>query len=451
MTAGRRHGNQPVRSRRVSEAQLRDAPGGQAASRRTRSGPARIGLALAGGGPLGGIYEVGTLLALADSLEGIDFNALDVYVGVSSGSFVAAALANGISPAQMYRLFIEDGRDAALKPEIFLKPALHEFGRRLLALPGLGLRAGAQYLRDPLHRGVMESLATLSRAVPTGIFDNRAIDAFLAGLFAAPGRSNDFRELPHRLFLVATNLDTGSPVAFGSKGHDHVPISRAIEASSALPALFPPVAIDGAHYVDGALNKTLHASLALDEGVDLLLCVNPLVPFDARSAQRRRHVSVEKLDRGGLPLVLSQTFRAIIHSRMKVGMEKYATRYPDADVLLFEPAREDVDMFFAKIFSYAQRRKLCALAFESTRDYLREHAARLVPLLARHGLRLRNERIADRQREVADAVTDPRPLHPGTSRRRSLRRIGRDLDHTLTQLEREIATVRGARRVARPA
>jgi hypothetical protein len=108
-------------------------------------------------------------------------------------------------------------------------------------------------------------------------------------------------------------------------------------------------------------------------------------------------------------------------------------------------------MFFAKIFSYAQRRKLCALAFDSTRDYLREHAPRLAPLLARHGLRLRSERIADQAREVTDAVTDPRPLHPGTSRRRSLRRIGRDLDHTLTQLEREIETLRAARRGTRAA
>ncbi len=41
--------------------------------KRGRSRP-RVGLALAGGGPLGGIYEVGVLLALTDSLEGIDFN-----------------------------------------------------------------------------------------------------------------------------------------------------------------------------------------------------------------------------------------------------------------------------------------------------------------------------------------------------------------------------------------
>jgi NTE family protein len=408
-------------------------------------GRGTIGLALAGGGPLGGIYEVGTLLALADSIEHLDCNALDIYVGVSSGSFVAAALANGISPAQMYRLFIDDGTDAALKPELFLKPALREFARRLAGLPAIAFRASLQYLRDPLHRGVMESLATLGRAIPTGIFDNHAIGGFLQHLFAAPGRTNDFRRLPARLYLVATNLDTGNAVAFGTPGFDHVPISRAIEASSALPGLFPPVEIGGEHYVDGALNKTLHASLALDAGADLLLCVNPLVPFDAQSAHRRGRVTHRKLDRGGLPLVLSQTFRAIIHSRMKVGMEKYSTQYPHADILLFEPAREDVEMFFARIFSYAQRRRLCALAFESTRTYLRCNAGALAPRLARHGLALRSERVDDLARDVTDALNDPRPLHSGIVRRRTVKTTVRDLEHALSHLERQLALMRPAR------
>src|SRR6266567_3614418 len=91
--------------------------------------PGKLGLALAGGGPLGGIYEIGALLALADSLDGLDLNRLDAYVGVSSGGFVAAALANGISPAQMYRLFIAEDGDAALAPGLFLRPAFSEFWR----------------------------------------------------------------------------------------------------------------------------------------------------------------------------------------------------------------------------------------------------------------------------------------------------------------------------------
>src|SRR5512137_286481 len=131
-------------------------PGRAAAGRgrRTRKrgrGRPHVGLALAGGGPLGGIYEVGALLALADSLDGIDLSDLDVYVGVSSGGFVAAALANGISPTQMYRLFIDDGIDAALKPEIFLRPAVPEYGRRVCSIPSLLLRVVRHFLRHPLR------------------------------------------------------------------------------------------------------------------------------------------------------------------------------------------------------------------------------------------------------------------------------------------------------------
>ena len=414
-------------------------PSRPTAKRRRSPSTARrpsIGLALAGGGPLGGIYEIGALLALADSLEGLDLNDLDVYVGVSSGGFVAAALANRISPAQMYRLFIDDGADAALKPEIFLKPAVGEFCRRATALPSLAWRAAVQYLRDPFHRGVMSSFSTLSRAMPTGVFDNGAIDAFLARLFAANGRTNDFRDLERRLFLVATHLDTGASVTFGAPGRDHVPISRAIEASSALPGLFPPVEIDGEHYVDGALNKTLHASVALETGVELLLCVNPLVPFDASSANRRGRLTVEKLNQGGLPLVLSQTFRAIIHSRMRVGMEKYRTQFPEADVVLFEPEREDADMFFANIFSYSQRKRLCSLAFAKTRYNLRVRAATLAPLFAKQGVSLRLDRLADSTRDVRAALTDPRAVRADPRRRRTVRGTARELAHTLDQLER---------------
>ena len=414
----------------------RAAPGRAARDRKKGRAHARLGLALAGGGPLGGIYEVGVLLALADSLDGIQFNDFDVYVGVSSGSYVAAALANGLSPAQMYRLFIDDGVDSTLTPEVFLRPAFGEFRHRLAALPRLAARATMQYLRDPLRHGLMESFSTLGRAMPTGIFDNAAIDVFLSRLFSAPGRTNDFRKLSRKLFLVATNLDSGASVTFGAPGHDHVPISRAIEASSALPGLFPPVHIAGEYYVDGALNKTLHASVALDEGLDLLLCINPLVPFNASNARRDGHVTVEKLNQGGLPLVLSQTFRAIIHSRMKVGMEKYHRQYPHADVVLFEPDREDADMFFANIFSYSQRKRLCAAAYRKTRQNLIARAATLAPQLGRHGIALRADRLGDPARVVVDAVTDPRPLHTDVRSRRTVRQTARDLAHALDQLER---------------
>jgi predicted acylesterase/phospholipase RssA len=286
----------------------------------------------------------------------------------------------------------------------------------------------------------MASLGTLARALPTGVFDQHAVDAFIRRLFGAPGRSNDFRALRAKLYVVATNLDTGASVTFGTPGRDRVPISLALTASSALPGMFPPVEIDGEHYVDGALNKTLHASLALEEGVELLLCVNPLVPFDATQASRHSRAGVDKIDRGGLPLVLSQTFRAVIRSRMQAGMAKYARQYPHADVVLFEPAREDADMFFANVFSYAQRERICALAFEATRASLRERAPSLAPLLARHGLALDRAHLDDRTRGVADALCDPRPLRIGN--RRNVRDTTRDLAHALDHLERRLTLLR---------
>jgi len=397
----------------------------------------RIALALAGGGPLGGIYEVGVLIALAESLEGVDLNKLDVYVGVSSGGFVAAALANGVSPTQMYRVFIDGGADAPLSPAVFLRPAFGEFARRTGSVPRLLAEATLDYLRDPRRRSFLESFAAMGRAIPTGLFDQRPVDAFLARLFSTAGRVDDFRKLRPKLFVVATNLDTGASVTFGRPGLDDVPISKAIEASTALPGLFPPVEIDGEHYVDGALNKTLHASVALEQEVDLLLCVNPLVPFDARNASRLNRLTVEKLNQGGLPLVLGQTFRALVHSRMQAGMDRYERQYPDADIVLFEPDREDADMFFASIFSYAHRKRLCEAAYRNTQHSLLARCATLGPMLAGHGIRLDLGKLRDGTRSIDAALNDLRPL---MIEKPTVRRAALDLSYTLDHLERWLAT-----------
>ena len=96
-------------------------------------------MALAGGGPLGAIYEIGALCALQESLKGIHFNRLQHYVGVSAGGFIAAGLANGITPMQLFNLFIEDRKHQteAFDPAWLLKPAFSEFFSRSLLLPEL--------------------------------------------------------------------------------------------------------------------------------------------------------------------------------------------------------------------------------------------------------------------------------------------------------------------------
>ena len=250
------------------------------------------------------------------------------------------------------------------------------------------------------------------------MFDSAPVGRFLARLYSSGGRTDDFRSLARPLYVVATDLDSGESVAFGGKGWDHVPISTAVQASTALPGLFLPTRIDGRDFVDGALRKTLHASVALREGANLVFCVNPLVPFDAAMARAKGRPKHEKLVDGGLPVVLSQTFRALIHSRMQVGMAKYDTEYKDADVLLLEPDPDDAEMFFVNVFSYANRKRVCDHAYRNTLRELARRARELKPMLARHGIALRPQ------------VLRQDPAHIRTSP--SLRRVsGRNLRHGL--------------------
>jgi len=366
----------------------------------------RIGLALAGGGPFGAIYEIGALFALEESVEGLDLNDLDCYVGVSAGSFLAAALANGIPVSEMYRLFIAGEKgEGAVTPRLFMRLAYREY------------------------------LSALSRGrIPTGLFDSRSIDAYLSRVFAGRGRSNDFRALKRRLYVVATDLDSGKSVSFGRPGHDEVPISRAVQASAALPGLFPPVEIDGHFYVDGALKKTLHASEALADGVKLVLCVNPIVPYDATRAAATGAGRPARLIDGGLPVVLSQAFRAVIHSRMEIGISKYKTQYRGSDVVLFEPASDDSEIFFTNIFSYSTRQRVCEHAYERTRRDLWSRRAQLEPLLARHGLRLRREVLEDPGRSL-------RIRRKALSPAQEMRMTARDLRDTLADLRYSLARV----------
>ena len=378
---------------------------------------ARIGLALAGGAPEGAIYEIGALRALEEAIDGLDLNAFDVYVGVSAGACIAANLANQIAVRDMCAALGGEANglgdeDHPFVPETFLQPAIGEFFRRGTRVPGLLFEALREWARGAEDVALSDSLMRLSRALPVAVLDSAPVRAYLRKLYARPGRSDDFRRLARRLVVVATELESGAAVCFGDPGHDHVPISTAVQASMALPGLYPPVEIDGRHYVDGILLKTLHASVALEAGAKLVLCVNPIVPVDLQNGHGEGHADNggQLVDRG-LAAVLSQTFRTLIHSRLQVGLAAYRERYPDADVLLFEPRRDDYRMFFTNIFTFSSRQAVCEHAYLATRRDLRERAESLGPVLARHGMHLRHDVLADEERTVWDGLRERRNGH----------------------------------------
>lgn len=401
------------------------------AKKQTAVSAPRIGLAIAGGGPVGAIYELGALRAVDEAIHGLRLHDLDVYVGVSAGAFIAASLANDITTADMCRIFTgHNHAEYVFEPEKLLKPAYREYMKRARSVPGVVTDSLLDIVKHPLNASVARLMGSLGQAIPSGIFDNEAINKFLMGVFESSSRSNSFKDLNKKLYIVAVDLDTGAAVRFGAEDNDSISISRAVQASAALPGMYPPVKIGDQYFVDGALRRTMHASVALDEGVDLLIGINPLVPYDS-SAQGEDDASIpiKKLIQGGLPLILSQTFRALIQSRMNVAFRKYRETHPTTDLLLVEPDRGDEEMFFTNIFSFASRIALCDHAYRLTRMDLLNRADELDETLARHGMSLNRRLLEQRSRSLQDSLNAEWSGHS---------KVGRNLSRVLDDLEWEL-------------
>lgn len=397
-------------------------------AKKSPSSQGRIGLAIAGGGPIGGMYELGALRALDAAIEGLDLTRLDVYVGVSSGAFLAAGLANRLGTAEICRIFITgDSKEVSFRPEIFLQPAFAEYLQRAASIPAIFFEWWRDLLLDPTGSKLSDVIGHFSSAIPTGLFNSSDIEKFLRQIFSSHGRSNDFRELERKLYVVAVDLDSGEAVRFGSREWNNVPISQAVQASAALPGLYSPVDIRGRHFVDGALRRTMHASVVLDHGIDLMIGINPFVPFNASRAKSQPE-GMKKLSEGGLPVVLSQTFRTLLQSRMQVGLAKYAQQYPEVDQMVFEPNDDDGEMFFTNVFSFSSRQRVCEHAYQSTLRDLRRRKAELSPILAKHGLSLRDEVLNAKSSSVLDGLPQPIRQTDTTAR---LRRALDDIEHSL--------------------
>ena len=406
-----------------------------------------VGLACAGGVIEGAVYEIGALCALEEAIEGVELHTLDMYVGVSSGALIGAMLANNVPARELSRAVISKAQTPSLNldPEVLFRPAVREIAGRLWGLPGTLVSSLGHYLWNPGDLSLLGLLSTFGSALPTGLFTNAPLERFLEQAFSTGGRTNDFRRLQRQLYVVAMHLDSADVVVFGEPGSDHVPISSAIQASTALPGLYTPVEIDGRYYIDGVARRTVHASVALDAGADLLFCINPIVPVNIQLEQHADRLLSEEqegptLADRGLPSVFSQTFRAIVDSRKQTGFKKYEHTHPDADLILIEPECEDTSLFFSNIFSFKNRHDVCEHAYQATRRHLHRRADTLEPVLARHGLHLRTDVLNDERSLYDDSASSVSSEDDPTSA--STTGVLRETDQVLDRLDAVLDRVR---------
>lgn len=177
--------------------------------------PPRIGLAL-GGGAARGFAHVGVIQVLEEA--GIR---PAIVTGTSAGSLVAALYASGKSGSQLQQV-AEMMDEATFTDWIF--PI---FSRGILRGDAL-----ARYVHTQVNGRRIEEMA-----IPLGI--------------------------------VATDLNNGQGVLF-QRGDT----ATAVRASSAVPAIFPPVKISGREYVDGGLVSPVPVRYARQMGAELIIAVD---------------------------------------------------------------------------------------------------------------------------------------------------------------------------------
>ncbi|HYU62038.1 MAG TPA: patatin-like phospholipase family protein [Solirubrobacterales bacterium] len=379
--------------------QLDTAEQEQARARRRRRRASKTAVVLGGGGFTGGVYEIGALRALDLLAVNRTVNEFDIYVGTSAGSFVASMLANGITPEEMMRVLnrrlpspIKD-----LDQGTLLQPNYRGFASNAALFPLRLLGAARELAGRVSDVSVMDVVAKLSAALPTGLYDGRGIEGYVSEVLSDPDRSDDFRMLERELYLTATDLDTTERVILGKGEWADVPISTAVAASAALPMIYSPVELRGRQFVDGGIRSTTNVDVAVEHGAKFIVVVNPLVPFVNDFRKQIPTVfgaRVRRVSDMGFAGVGNQAFRILSHDRLHRAVEDWERKYPGVDIILIEPEPDDELMFGTSILDYSARLRIAKHGFESVTLRLARDYERYRVIAERHGIEISARRVS---------------------------------------------------------
>lgn len=335
----------------------------------------RVALCLAGGGTEGMLYELGVLSALERFLPSYRLEDVDIICGISAGAILGGLLANGIGPAELTAgLKGEASRLDPIRRSDLFDPNLGELGRR-------AVRLGWE-----VARGKRSPLSALFRLPPAGLFAGDGLRRWLEAQFKKPGMIDRFEDLPHQLYIGATDQDTSEHVVFGDAGAPRVPIHVAVRASTALAPFYAPEKIDGRFYVDGGFTRTTNMRVAVDKGATLVILIDPLVPV---STTQPGHVA----DRGAIYSAM-QGLKSLINGRFDKAVPTLRAMYPQVAFHLFQPGPDTRRVMAGSPMKYFAREAIVEMAFkETTRDIRASRMAQLARDFERHGIELRDPEV----------------------------------------------------------
>jgi NTE family protein len=318
----------------------------------------KIGLVLGAGGIQGGAWLTGGLDALATE-TGWDPATADYVLGTSAGSMMGALAACGVPPwfmvAHSRGETFEGVVDSNGRPASDADRAAGARFELARALPPIGpgsWRLALRTIARPRHY----SPATVAAGwIPRGIFSTDSLRETIRRV-APTGWS------PHpNLWIVTCDYETGRRVAFGRPGAPDAELADAVAASCAIPGIYHPVMIGGRRYVDGGISSTSNLDLLKDEGLDLVVCLNPtstLHPLRAINPRDAVNIAFQRA------------------SGRRLGSEAKKLRAGGTEVVLIQPVREDLQAMGPNLMSPRNRNRVIEVAQRTVAEQLHEPANR---------------------------------------------------------------------------
>ncbi|MEN3356346.1 MAG: hypothetical protein V7637_328 [Mycobacteriales bacterium] len=323
---------------------------------RPRAARRRRGLVLGGGGVLGFAWMAAALRTLEEQ-EGFDAREVDVIVGTSAGSILAALIGLGA------------GVDAVLRHQrgmpLPADPAINwdydaGAGGALPPRPGFGLGSRGLLLEVARHPRRLPPLAAMSAVFPRGRGTlhpvGRMIEA--AATAAAPEAAGERPQWPAapRTWIVAMDYGRGQRVAFGSPDAPPARLSEAVMASCAIPGWYAPVRIAGRPYVDGGTFSPTSLDLLAGEELDEVWVLAPMVSF---AVDRPRSTGAR----------LERRFRRLATRRAL----REATQLQEAGiaVTIIGPGPEDLEAMGANLMDPSRRIDVLVTSLRTSAEALR--------------------------------------------------------------------------------
>ncbi len=404
-------------------------------------------LILAGGAVTGGSFKAGGIKALNDYFKDFSVNDFDIFIGISSGSLIAAPLVGGMRPESILRSL--DGTSkhfSQLTAWHYYRPNFEELLARPLAFAVRAARwlpvGFAHMLKnrkewggsfwekviafvkaptathyDAMMKPIVENFDAvgfppLMSLIPSGVFDNRPIEAYIRRNIERNKLTNSFKVTQRitgkRLYICAVELDGARPVVFGPDERSEFTISEAVMASTALPGFYRPARIKGVDYVDGMVHETANIDVAVRKGAKLIVCYNPFRPYDPTSFMDYIKHERDLLSRTGIFAVMYQIIRAALHSRLIMSVEQFRNDPAfKGDIILIEPSAHDADFATLNPFLLSNRIHAACMGYESVYESIEDRFDEIRKIFKSYGIEMSRKGVAEYARLFKARETTP--------------------------------------------